>query len=62
MDTPMKYKIYITEDGVNLYDLFSAGVQFARKNRNNQWREEEWYEALEAALPKEFIENLQKQK
>jgi hypothetical protein len=61
MDTPMKCKIYITEDGVNLYNVFKAGIGFAMAHRNNQWREEEWYEALEAALPKEFIENLQKQ-
>jgi hypothetical protein len=62
MDTPMKYEIYITKEGVKLYNVFKAGIRFARAHRNNQWREEEWYEALEAALPKEFIENLQKQK
>ena len=61
MDTPVKIKIYITEDGVNLYNLFKAGIGFGQAHRNMQWTEEEWYEALEAALPKEFIENLQKQ-
>ena len=54
----MKLKCYVTKDGVNLYDLFRAGIGFAQAHRNNNWTEQEWYEALEAALPQGFLATL----
>ena len=50
---------YMTGDGVNLYDVFRAGIRFAETHSNNNWTEDEWYEALEAALPAEFVQNLE---
>jgi len=38
-------------DGVNLYDLFRAGVLFAKLHSEKQYTEAEWYAALDAALP-----------
>jgi hypothetical protein len=55
----MKTKIYFTQDDVNLYNVFKAGIGFGQAHRNNVWTEEEWFAALEAALPKEFIETLE---
>jgi len=54
----MKLKWYVTKDGINLYDLFLAGIGFGQAHRNNNWTEDEWYEALEAALPQEFLTTL----
>ena len=50
---------YMTEDGVNLYNVFRAGIRFAGTHSNNDWTEDEWYEALEAALPAEFVQKLE---
>jgi hypothetical protein len=60
-DKRMSMKWYVTEDGVNLYDLFSAGVAFGRSLPNATWTEQEWYDALEAMLPPAFVAKLDAQ-
>jgi hypothetical protein len=42
-------------NGVNFYEVFGAGVSFARAHRNDNWSEEEYYAALEAALPEKIL-------
>jgi len=51
---------YMTEDGVNLYDVFCAGIRFGFTHTNEKWTEDEWYQALEAALPVKFVQKLEK--
>ena len=63
-------KHYFTKDGINLYDVFKAGVGFGRtktlleaRRRGKAveapaWTEKEWRQALEAALPEEFLAGL----
>jgi hypothetical protein len=54
-------KVYITREGINLYDVFKAGIGFCQAHPNHNWTEEEWYAALEAALPEDFLATLTKQ-
>jgi hypothetical protein len=55
-------KWYVTEDGVNLYDLFRAGIGFGQaRPKGATWTEQEWCDALEAALPPDFVAKLDAQ-
>lgn len=57
----MNMKWYVTEDGVNLYNLFRAGIGFGQAyayRGGRKWTEQEWYDALEAALPPDFVAKL----
>jgi hypothetical protein len=67
-NAPMRLKWYVTEDGVNLYDLFRAGIGFGQAHTKfrkdaggSMWTEEEWYDALEGALPSDFVAKLDEQ-
>jgi hypothetical protein len=61
-NAPTRIKWYVTEEGVNLYDLFKAGIGFCQAHTRyaggRKWTEQEWYDALESALPPEFVAKL----
>lgn len=67
-NAPTRLKWYVTEDGVNLYDLFRAGIGFCQAHTEHRedaggrmWTEQEWYDALESALPPDFVAKLDEQ-
>jgi hypothetical protein len=52
-------KVYVTKDGVNLYDLFRAGVRFGARHSAFRYTEAEWFAALEEALGKDYVASLE---
>jgi hypothetical protein len=42
-------------NGVSFYDIFNAGVTFVLNHPKHDWSEEERTAALEAALPKKIL-------
>ncbi|MFY9701671.1 MAG: hypothetical protein ABSC07_19315 [Terriglobales bacterium] len=42
---------YVTKNGINLYEVFRAGVIFGGVHSDTGWKEDEWLAALEASLP-----------
>jgi hypothetical protein len=60
-NAPTPIKLYVTQDGVNLYNVFKQGVLFGQGHPEGQWAEQEWYDALDAALPPDFVAKLDEQ-
>jgi hypothetical protein len=51
----MKWEYFVTKDGVNLYELFNAGIRFGETHVLRDWTPEEWVGALEQHIPKEAL-------